>query len=534
MSKEETAQAILYLKKRTEYRSDPLLYFRERLSIRAESVDWNLLPEYAAHKWDGTPNPFRTILELLAAGNWIGVESGTGVGKTFIGAAIVLWWLENFDRSLVVTVAPKEKQLELHIWKEMQKLHPNFGKGVLSRLRLQMRKGNDDWQAVGFVAGVKASEQQLSASKARGFHAEHLLIILEETTGINPSVIQAFMDTADAPHNILIAFGNPDHELDALHKFCGLPHVKPIRISQYDHPNVVLDNPQFVAGAATKIGIERKLQSYKSETNPLFLSKVRGISPKQSQFSLIRLEWLYRAAELWNDPEQREKHIGEKAMGVDVANSVDGDPAAICEGAGSICTSIEAFRCPDANELGSLVFLRMREKGIKQEAVGVDGIGVGAGTVNKLKELNKEVLNIQSSEKPVESYTNGMKDEEEFNNLRSQMHWKARKDLQDERILIAPDPLSGLVDEELLSDLVAPHWTTKNGKIVVESKDDIKKRLGRSTNKGDAFVYWNWTRDKMNSQAASRSSETSEQGSILHAASAEAEATIHFAQERTW
>jgi hypothetical protein len=37
-------------------------------------------------------------------------------------------------------------------------------------------------------------------------------------------------------------------------------------------------------------------------------------------------------------------------------------------------------------------------------------------------------------------------------------------------------------------------WTTKNGKIVVESKEDFKKRLPgrRSPDKGDSWVYWNW------------------------------------------
>lgn len=30
----------------------------------------------------------------------------------------------------------------------------------------------------------------------------------------------------------------------------------------------------------------------------------------------------------------------------------------------------------------------------------------------------------------------------------------------------------------------------------VESKENIKKRLGRSPNKGDSVVYWNWVRVK--------------------------------------
>ena len=41
----------------------------------------------------------------------------------------------------------------------------------------------------------------------------------------------------------------------------------------------------------------------------------------------------------------------------------------------------------------------------------------------------------------------------------------------------------------MTGDLTAPHWrVVSGGKIQIESKDDIKKRLGRSTDDGDAVV----------------------------------------------
>ena len=48
-------------------------------------------------------------------------------------------------------------------------------------------------------------------------------------------------------------------------------------------------------------------------------------------------------------------------------------------------------------------------------------------------------------------------------------------------------------DDDLTGDLTAPHWRVMSGgKIQVESKDDIRARIGRSTDKGDAVVqaYW--------------------------------------------
>jgi len=44
-------------------------------------------------------------------------------------------------------------------------------------------------------------------------------------------------------------------------------------------------------------------------------------------------------------------------------------------------------------------------------------------------------------------------------------------------------------DDDLIGDLTAPRWKIQSGgKIIIESKDDIKKRLGRSTDTGDSVV----------------------------------------------
>jgi hypothetical protein len=481
---------VMWLQKRLEYRQDPLKYFIERLGVNPNTIHWSKNPEYNNHKWDGDKDPFITIMDCVKNSQWVGIESGTGVGKTYFLACLALWFLENWTHSLVVTTAPKRDQLQLHIWKEIQVKFPKFAKGTLGKGRLQMVKGKDNWQAIAFVAGVRAEEVKTSATKAQGFHAKDMLIIMEETAGINEAVITAFQNTADGKHNIIIASGNPDHEFDTLHKFCKRSDVKHIRISEYDYPNVVMDNDEFVAGAASKLGIKRKLELYKSETNPLYLSRVRGISPKQNKYALIQLDWIYRARD--RDEEWRAKNMGIKALGVDVANSDSGDEAAIAYGDGAILEKVESMPCPNANQFGEYVYFRMNELKIKQEYIGVDGIGVGAGTVNKLKEFNVNIYDIQSGSSAIDIIGNS----ENFNNLRSQMWWQLRLDLQNSEIAL-PD------DEELFADILTPQWTTKNGKIIIEPKEEIRKRLGRSPNKGDACVYWNWVRKNRKGDATS-------------------------------
>lgn len=492
------AQAELELRKRRAerlknyqnqidyYSTHPLDYIVERLGVHRETIDWLSIPNYKEHRWDGTENPFIKILNSLVDRKWVGVESATATGKTFLGACIVLWFLECFENSLVVTTAPKKDQLTLHIWREIGRLYTRFNRGELQTLKLKMNPNREDWIAVGFVAGVKAEED--SSTKAQGFHAEHMLIIFEETPGVPASVITAFQNTSTAPHNLILAFGNPDHQLDNLHKFCKLPNVEHIRISGFDHPNVVLNNPDFVPGAQSVSGLEKMLLRYGDRLNPLYLSRARGISPSQSEDSLIRLEWCYACADkrkLLEDEQGKinyDKIEGKKYLGVDVANSEGGDKAAITEGKANVIKTVRDFHCPDSNELGRQVYQIMKDDDIIAPCVGVDGVGVGAGTINTLKELGEGVINIQGAERPVEQGT-----EEEFNNLRSQMFWMLREDIRNGELLLP-------YDEDLFADLTTPKWYTRNGKIVVESKEEIKKRLGHSPNKGDSVAYYNFVR----------------------------------------
>jgi phage terminase large subunit len=467
------------------WRADPISYLQERLGIPRSSIVWSENKGYENHKWDGDKDPLATALQALADWKWVAIQSATGTGKTYLVAAVVLWFLECWENALVGTIAPKADQLKLHAWREIGRLYDEFGWGELQTLELRMKPGKQDWSAVGFVAGVKATEVEQSATKAQGWHAEHMLIVVEEAPGVAGAVMDAFINTSISPHNLILAVGNPDSEHDTLGKFASLRRVTNIRISGFDHPNVVTGQDVLIPGAQTRLGLETLLDKYKSEDAPMYRSRARGIAPKQAADSLIRYEECVAAAGRTNaDP-------GPWAFGVDVANSVSGDEAAIAKGPGSECVSVEAFPCPNNLTLAERVHLEAAEKKTKGELIGVDAIGVGAGTVNRLEQLKMPCLAIQSGGAPVETTRGGFRMVEQFENLRAQMWWQAMIDLRwpEESHLVIPN------DPELFIDLCTPKWSkNRRGKIQIQSKDEIKKLLGRSTNKGDAFVYWNWVR----------------------------------------
>ena len=266
-----------------------------------------------------------------------------------------------------------------------------------------------------------------------------------------------------------------------------------MRISGLDHPNVVCDDAAIVPGAVSLESVEKRALKY-GEDSRLYRSRVRGISPAEAEDALIKLEWCVEATAHYSDPAFR---VGAVALGVDVANSEAGDKAAIAQGRGACLMEVRSFACPDAVQLGIDVGALIQADGIDPRRVGVDSVGVGAAPVGRLKEMGFYVRALNAGSKAVDSLDRearartgrGVFAGEQFANLRAQMHWKMRTDLQRGHIAL-PD------DRELFDDLTTPTWFTRNGKIFVEPKEKIRERLGRSPDRGDAAVYWNWVRSR--------------------------------------
>lgn len=487
----------------TEYQTRPLDWIVDVLGVPRARLVWSLNPGYETHRWDGTTDPVVAILGALAGGRNVGVESGTTTGKTFLGACVVLWFLACWEDALVITVAPKEDQLALHVWKEVGRLwdrfHARFPSAERSHLRIRMRPGSDAWGAVGFVCGVSAAESDGSAVKAQGFHAEHMLVLFEEMPGIRPAITTAFKNTCMAPHNLRVGFGNPDHQLDELHRFCVAPGVVHVRISALDHPNVVADDPSIVPGAASRRRIEERRTEY-GEDSPMYQSRVRGISPAESTEAVIRLEWLEAAAQRYDDLAERERaRHGRRAVGVDVAQSANGDHAAIARGQGACLESVTTAPCPNATILGRDVAAECRVDGIRPQDVGVDPVGVGAATLNELRELlGPEVQALWGAGKPLEGDQKGeagldgiewLPDANLFYNLRAQMWWTFREDARLGRLAVRRD-------RALFRQLTTPIARRQRGRVLIEEKEEIRKRLGHSPDAADAAVYWNFVRPR--------------------------------------
>lgn len=526
MNRYEIEQEIKRRARYEIYRTNPSVWLIERLGEDPTNFKWSAIdPKYSQHQWDGDKDPlFNAWLDLANGRRRIAIESASGVGKTYFLSRLVLWFLDVYEDSLVVTTAPNESQLKHNLWSEIGKAKDKF-KRIRPNLRLKTLdlkpEGNnpserittqDSHQAIGRVAGVGANEQ--AATKMQGFHREHMLIILEEMAGIHPAIITSLKNTCTGKNNLMLGVGNPDSELDPLHQFAILPDSKLYRISALDHPNVVLGK-DLIMGAVTDTSIQSRLDEY-GEDSPLYLSRVRGITPNESDNTLIRKSWIDLCTETHKD------YIGElqggySAVGVDVSNSENGDKAALVWGTGNRIISIQEFQCPNAthlaynmlyqdheiqtmqqdrrkfNELRNLGTLKLQDYGIEGQYIGIDAVGVGVATVNAFRDANYDVQALQGAEWkeiiPMDEYGKPLY---HFNSLRSQMMWELREDVRCARLVFQ---LPEAIMKQVRLELTVARFTHKEGAIAVESKEAIKKRLGgKSPNVADALAYWNWVR----------------------------------------
>ena len=119
--------------------------------------------------------------------------------------------------------------------------------------------------------------------------------------------------------------------------------------------------------------------------------------------------------------------------------------------------------------------------------VGVDVIGIGASGFDSLTYAGIPTMAINNSESAgdIRDRSGRLK----FRNVRAASYWKLREAL-DPKLgdnLALPD------DPELLADLAAPRFKVTTSGVLLEEKKEIKARLGRSPDKGDAVVMAHWS-----------------------------------------
>jgi phage terminase large subunit len=381
------------------------------------------------------------------------VPAGNSVGKTFLAACLVLWFLFCFDNSKVLTTAPTWFQVENLLWREVRTLLSHSllsGQGSLTLTSLTL---SNEWFAVGLSTN--------DPTRFQGIHAPRILLVFDEATGIDNEIWEAAEGVAVGNNDRFLAIGNPTDPTARFKTVCDSELWNVIRLSGEDHPNVTEDKI-IVPGAVTKEWIEEKRIEYGGRESAFYRARVLGLFPEQGDDMLISLADVERSQKRWQQPQGIPD-----ALGVDIAR-FGSDETVEIELYGSTVAQPRTFHGQNTMQTAGSV----KANGADKKAV--DDSGLGGGVTDRLKEQGVNVTAFISGEKA--------NDSERFLNRRAESWWLIREMLKDNSLDLPPD-------NKLAADLTNIKFKyTSRGQIQLESKEDIKKRIGRSPDRGDALA----------------------------------------------
>ena len=175
----------------------------------------------------------------VAANKRTVVRSAAGIGKSYLSAVIVCWWVTTHpvNEVYVWTTAPGFDQVSGILWEDIRKLH--------KRLQLPGRIGRDNRWIIDDVlvaGGRKPADKAKGADDdpdtGQGFHRRYLLVVLDDAGGLQDWLWDAAENITTGHDCRILGTGNPDHAGSRFAQLCtGSPLWTHFKASYFDSPN---------------------------------------------------------------------------------------------------------------------------------------------------------------------------------------------------------------------------------------------------------------------------------------------------------
>lgn len=448
----------------------------------------------AAYPWgvptlpDGSPNPLKDkdgpedwqAEELIALGEHIkenilrvdmGLDmevwksayaTGHGVGKTAFVAWIIHFFMSTRRDTRGVTTASTQFQLEDKTWPELAKW-----------TNLLINKHWFKWSATAFTFAAYPEEKQKNYRVAAATVSEHnteafaglhnegksILVVFDEASGVKGKVWEVAEGALTDGEAFFFATGNPTQPegefADCFDKYSHL-----YRHRQIDSRDVRHTNKAALNATIAKYGIDSDEVKV----------RIRGMFPSQSYNGFISVDAI-------NDAMTREEvHVDRDAaliMAVDVAH-YGGDESVVMfrQGHDARSRPMATFKGLNTLQLADRV-AKMADIH-RPDAIVIESIGPGIGVCDILIDRKYRVHRAYPG--------NNSRQLEHYHNLRAEW-WAMLRDWMHELGAISDD-------KELYRQLSQIQYTLSKhtGKILIESKDDMKKRGLPSPDRADTLA----------------------------------------------
>lgn len=465
-----------YQKLRGIWRKDPVLYARQRLGLNP------------------TKQQQRLLEAIAPPGAKVSVRAGHGVGKSGSISSAIWWHLECFDYCRVPCTAPTASQLYNVLWAELAKWQrrgdeqarksglpePLWLSNLFARTqdRLADIGSPTDWYAVARTSRREAPDA------LQGFHASDVTItdddkavqrseaggaimfVIEEASGVPDEIFEVAEGALSSHGARLIMAGNPTKNSG----FFARSHKQDRALYTALHFRCA-DSP--LVDASYRPNLIRK---YGADSNVVRV-RADGEFPKQEDDVLISLEMTEAALER----EAAHDPSAKRILGVDVARYGD-DRTVFLLRTGRNVEHIEVRSKQDTMETAGQALHLWRKW--KADSIHVDVVGLGAGVADRLREQKAPVVDVNVAETAPDRKRG----------TTEAQPWKLRDYLWLEMSEWFRDEHPSLADverdhaEDLAGEVASVRYALdSSGRLVIESKDAMKKRGLRSPDLADAL-----------------------------------------------
>ncbi len=444
------------------------------------------------------------------------VRSCNGAGKTTAIAALCNWKLTQFNEAIVLTTASSWTQVRRTLWGEIRRqarvaqLYPN------TRITKTSIPLDEKLYALGISPSIPEN--------AQGFHSPHMLIVVDEATGVDREIIDALSGNLTGEDAQIILICNPINTKSYPYEAEESGDWHLITISALEHPNVTSGNEE-IRGAVTRKWIEDRLKSWSHEIEAPEDSGKRvvdnGEPPDESVDSLFHsphpttsssyaignalyIHWLNKwfqkssivASRIlgeWADNEangyitmdlvQRcmDSHRDSeyvlpnapKILGVDIARSGP-DATVLARFDGATQLPLIEFYHQDLMTTAQ----RIKDQyDLGYHIIAIDDSGLGGGVSDRLNQIGVPHHAVNFNQKP----RGVLHNRKELANARAEMYFTLEEDIRECEIQL-------LDDKRLHQEITAVRLTTVANSTAykLEDKELTRKRLGRSPDKADA------------------------------------------------
>jgi len=450
----------------------------------------------------------RDMIDAIYLYDKVGIWSGHGISKSFTEACIATWWL-ICQRGWCLITGPKFEQTKDIFFSSLNKILSSST--IPAAASAKLAPDSDKWVLGPQNAITLINSAKHSAVNLQGYHAEKMLLIVDEASGVDNEIFDAVeasqvsRGVGSAKAKMLLA-GNPNEVMNKTyfktifesgqHVGPGLSSPDPIdpkkwvcmHISSYESPNVT--GEVEIPGLVGPEWIEERKEVY-GKDSMLFSVRVKGEYFKEGAIDRLFPESLIEAWKRREEPEPFRTRLHWGVLDNHLSCTQGLDPARYGDDA-TVSTIIENGRIIDIEEKWNLsvpqaaLFMVERHYAFGCKRTSLDGTGFGAGVYDDgLLLVNNPESKYYGLLITMVNFANKAT-LTRYKNIRTQMGFDLRDAVRLGFVIL--DPALGRIKDKLLEDMAFIGYLTKDIGSMMQKKEDIKKNLGRSPDYFDSAM----------------------------------------------